>query len=460
MTSIRDIDVNDLKLFLRVNDINLNNNEEIYEKAMGLMKSRRTKYAGVPDSIIEWMMAHNLIKLNTKIPAYTKNQIKNMMEEERRELADLLGMKTSNVDKIINILNYMHKLIILSELPEDPILDIISNMNINDIMNFCNSDKTINKICQSKNLKNTIISKLSKNHVDVSKFTLDELFLYSKVLNLRKRINIFDTKIYVFIDNTVYKPYDGTSEFDGEQLPNNINQIAPYGYYGFDLALLSDDDQILSMYMHRPKEIDKFFNNDIGIDKIIDIKPILSGTKSLELLTADGKFYRWDSYDGLKSEEAPVGTIQREGVYYLTYTGDVYHRKYSKINKIEGLSNIKQITHNGFFLSENGDVYVFDNDDIILHPGVKNITQICSRYRSRNNNKYQVYMLDNKGYVYFKAVNIDEIDLIIPKLYEGLKDIVEIEDSDIIGFAALDKYNRLSLKNRDSAIQLYQWHFK
>jgi len=105
MTSIRDIDVNDLKLFLRVNDINLNNNEEIYEKAMGLMKSRRTKYAGVPDSIIEWMMAHNLIKLNTKIPAYTKNQIKNMMEEERRELADLLEMKTSNVDKIINIKN-------------------------------------------------------------------------------------------------------------------------------------------------------------------------------------------------------------------------------------------------------------------------------------------------------------------------------------------------------------------
>jgi hypothetical protein len=212
--------------------------------------------------------------------------------------------------------------------------------------------------------------------------------------------------------------------------------------------------------MHRPKVIDKFY--DIGIDKIIDIKSILSGTKSLELLTADGKFYRWDSYDGLKSEKASVGTIQIAYPYYLTYTGDVYHRKYSKINKIEGLSNIKQITHNGFFLSENGDVYVFDEDKelIILHPGVKNITQICSRYRSRNDNKYQVYMLDNKGNVHFKAISIDKIDLTIPKLYEGLKDIVEIQDSEIIGFAALDKYNRLSLKNRDSAIQLYQWQFK
>lgn len=468
MTSIEDVDINDIKAFLLINGFNITDNKKAYEKAFNLMKNQKTIYDNVPLSIIEWMMAHNLVILKKEIHLYNENEIKNLSDRDRRELANLLGMKTSNIDNIINILKYLHKLIDFSNLPNDTILDIIKNMDINNILSFCNTNKRINKICHEEDLKSIVISKIPDDNFDISKFTLNELFLYSKFINLKKKIVIFDTRIYVHIDDAVYIPYQHTREFNKILIPNNINQIAPYGYYGLDLALLTKNGDILSMNISSEDEINNFFDEDIGLDKIIKIEPVLSGSKSLRILTANGKYYKWDSYDGLKDVAGPPGVIQRAGEYYLTYTGEVYHNRFSNepFTKIPKLNNIKQITDIGYFLSEEGLIYIIDKYDmsVTFHSDIKNIKQLISEYGSyEKGNRFErhIYMLDINGDVYFKSINDKgEIDLSIPKLYEELKDIVEITGNYILGLVALDKYNRLSVKARDEDIQLYQWEFK
>ena len=204
--------------------------------------------------------------------------------------------------------------------------------------------------------------------------------MYSKILSLKNRIVIFDIKIFVHIDDAVYLPYQHTKDFNKINIPNNIYQIAPYGYYGHDLGLLNENSEILSMNMFEI-EITNFFDNDICLDKIIKIKSVMSGSKNLNMLIADGKYYSWDGYNGLKNVVGPSGVIQRTGEYYLTYTGEVYHNRFSNEHfiKIPNLNNIKQITSVGYFLFEDGYIYIIDKYDlsVTFQPDIKNITLIC-----------------------------------------------------------------------------------
>lgn len=484
ITEVDQVSIDDIKSFLSINGLKINDDKQARKKAFDLMKKQNTIYDDVPISIIEWMMAYNLTISKKEITIYTENEIKNLSDNDRRKLADLLDMKNSNVNNIINILKYYYKLrkTLFTDLPNDMILNIFDNMKINDIMTFCVTNKNINNICQTQDLKNIIISKMSKDRLDVSDFTLKELFLYSKVLNLKRKISFFNNRINVYLDNFLYTPYQNDIDFSKNAIPKNLNvdQIAPYGYHGNDLALLSKNGKISSIniydyisHLPLPKEgekIDDFFDKEIDVSKIIKIEPRESGSKALKILTVDGKYYEWDGYNGFKNVSSPDGLIQKAGNYFLTYTGEVYHGKYPYLDftKIKYLKNIKQITDAGYFLSEEGNVYIYFDygDNIISQPGIKNITQLSTEYgEMRSDNKYEkhIYMLDNKGNVYFKAIirdDMDKIDLSVPKLQNELKDIVEIGSNSGVGFVALDKYNRLSIKFRDYKMQLYQWEFK
>lgn len=59
MTSIYDIPYKDIKMFLLTNNKNINNKDIDYKQVLTLLKNKESK--GHTKSIIEWMIAHNLL---------------------------------------------------------------------------------------------------------------------------------------------------------------------------------------------------------------------------------------------------------------------------------------------------------------------------------------------------------------------------------------------------------------
>lgn len=55
-------------------------------------------------------MAYNALKRNPNFKMYHIQDVRNLTFRERDILAKSLGMKGNNIDNIINILRYMHKL--------------------------------------------------------------------------------------------------------------------------------------------------------------------------------------------------------------------------------------------------------------------------------------------------------------------------------------------------------------
>ena len=109
MASIYDINIEDIILFLRGNNVSIpETNDLAYREARQLMKNPRLLF--YPPSIVEWMIAHNLLVTKTKIPNYSEEEILRLPQKELNSLAELLTMKTNNRYNVIKILYYMHKL--------------------------------------------------------------------------------------------------------------------------------------------------------------------------------------------------------------------------------------------------------------------------------------------------------------------------------------------------------------
>lgn len=98
---IHAIPIKDINTFLIENKKNININP--YDTAFELMQQSSTSYRNVPKSIIEWMKAYNVIKNKTSILRYSINEIKQLSDQELRELADKLTMKSTNIENMINI---------------------------------------------------------------------------------------------------------------------------------------------------------------------------------------------------------------------------------------------------------------------------------------------------------------------------------------------------------------------
>ena len=109
MASIYDVNIEDIKLFLRGNNVLIPETDDLaYREARKLMKNPKLLF--YPPSIVEWMIAHNLLVTKTKIPNYTEEEILRLPQKELNSLAELLTMRTNNRYNIINILYYMGKL--------------------------------------------------------------------------------------------------------------------------------------------------------------------------------------------------------------------------------------------------------------------------------------------------------------------------------------------------------------
>src|SRR5438477_10890704 len=99
MMFIHDIQYEDITEFLLANNKNSDIKDDAYNKALLLLKDK--KAIGHTKSIIEWIMAHNLLASKIDIPNYTTHKINKMSEFDIDNLAILLKMQGNNRENII-----------------------------------------------------------------------------------------------------------------------------------------------------------------------------------------------------------------------------------------------------------------------------------------------------------------------------------------------------------------------
>lgn len=205
MTSIHQIPYEDIELFLLTNDIDPSQDINVnYDIAMKLIKKPNTNFE--IDSIVEWMIAHNLLVLKYNIPKYNKSEVLEMDNIELFKLAKSLTMKNNKLDNILNILNYLGKLnddtknnifvgdpFLKFSAQSDIIFETLKDLEINDIINFCVSSNQINKSCTSPKIINLIRSKLQKfDNLNLSTYNLEELLLFNNIRKFKLRNNLMN----------------------------------------------------------------------------------------------------------------------------------------------------------------------------------------------------------------------------------------------------------------------------
>ena len=218
MTSIYDIPYEDIKIFLLANNINIENENKDYDKALDLLKDKKSK--GHTISIIEWMMAHNLLKTKINIPNYTNEDIDNMSQIQINKLSKLLGMKGNNSDNIKNILRYLYKL----DDENIRLLPEINDLILNTLYNIEKTDKDILFLIKAGSSWDII--DLLKNHHN--KKIIRELILdnMDEIVGNLSRDNLISF-IFQLIDNNelglAKKFYDYLNENRSDGFMKNLN---------------------------------------------------------------------------------------------------------------------------------------------------------------------------------------------------------------------------------------------
>lgn len=178
---ITNIPRRDIDLFLSKNKIRSQNDP--YGEAWKLIEKGADFY---PDSVIEWMMAYNLINSKKNIRKYTPNEVIFMSEIDLRKLAQLLDMKTINISHMINILTYAHKLNDLDKYPKESLLemrDLLNKMNYRQIISYCSNKKNkLHNLCELPEVMDIIREKSTEMEIDRNTLNMDEfMFMLYKV---------------------------------------------------------------------------------------------------------------------------------------------------------------------------------------------------------------------------------------------------------------------------------------
>lgn len=188
MTSIYDLPYRDIEEFLLANDRDFYDENQGYNMTLDLLKDKKAK--GHTMSIIEWMMAHNLLICKVNIPNYTTSQINKMSQNEINNLAKLLKMNGNNIENIKNILRYLHKLdnknvLILPEIDDIILQNLIrlegedlnfDTLKINDVINLLKTHR--NKALIRKLVYNNLEKILFYNFLIIDTEKFDDLWYF------------------------------------------------------------------------------------------------------------------------------------------------------------------------------------------------------------------------------------------------------------------------------------------
>lgn len=411
MSSIRDIVFVDIISFLWNNDIIIpKEKDEAYDIALELiLYNNDIVYT---DVIIDWMKAYNLLLNKVYVPNYSINQINELSDKKLNNLIALLD--TDGIDSVINILLFMHKII---SLDKDSIFEVMKNSNISTIENMCLASTKINNFCQTLDVKTLVISKIAKDSLDINDFSLKELFIYSKVVPLKKKIyGAINDNILVNTDDKITfadsNGYDYKISFRSEE----SSQIVPT--VGGRLIVLNNDGTI---FFYNDKNGKSNYLRNHPYERFIKIEPD-------NFLTRSGKLYR--PYLGFSSDITieqiylgPENTIQYHYPLALTSKGEVYYiNSYIKEHegyKMEDLPEIVQITPHGYLLSVEGDVYKYKysiGDRFYFKTNlskvpINNISQITT---SLSSDQILAVYLDVNGDIFIHKHNEDP-SILLPK---------------------------------------------
>lgn len=179
--NIDDVPIQDIKLFLTKNNINIKNDP--YEEALNLIKRGTDFY---PDSIVEWTMAYNLLRSVTDFRKYSVQEIVFMPESELKQLSQSLGMKTTKINHIIKILGYAGKLDDLNKYPIKSLSEmksLLDKMDYREIISYCSNTKNkLHALCELPEVMNIIRKKSNEMEIDFKKLKPNELnFVLYKV---------------------------------------------------------------------------------------------------------------------------------------------------------------------------------------------------------------------------------------------------------------------------------------
>ena len=281
MSSIYDVPYEDVKSFLQANNVSFSNGNDSYNKALILLNDK--KAIGHTISIIEWILAHNLLINKIVIPNYSLDEIDNMSQGQIDKLSKLLGMKRNNRDNIKHILKYLDKLDDeIQLLPEinNIILDLSNELIIKDLMSsnfyeiielFLNySDKRFLRTFLYDNMED-IIDNVNKNILGI---TMTNIYDTEKLMNFIidllgiDEIGLAKKALNVIIDKNIkLYNYNSVQEF---LLLNviNVNDTVRNTLLERYFKFLNDDDLLEETY----SSIENIFSEARSVrQKFIDI---------------------------------------------------------------------------------------------------------------------------------------------------------------------------------------------
>jgi hypothetical protein len=129
MTSITDIPFGIIKDFLLENGIKLPKTEtKTYDLAKDIILNSQAEF--YPDTIIDWIIAHNFSLSGKQIKLYTLNEINNLSKKELSILSVKLGLDNDDEQSIINVLSYLHKIKTINDRDHPNYSPKVSNLQL------------------------------------------------------------------------------------------------------------------------------------------------------------------------------------------------------------------------------------------------------------------------------------------------------------------------------------------
>jgi hypothetical protein len=437
MTSITDINYEDIEEFLYINNVKIPlKSDDAYDIAWDLIQ--REKDVIHTNTIISWMKAYNLSNVGITIKNYSEKELLTLSDDELDKLKLLTD--ENDINNIIDILRFMHKVkeFDITKLHENMIYEVIKNMDIDEIENMCLTSRENNKLCQKKEFKNVIISKLPLDSLNVNDFTLKQLFFYDKVLPLKNKL--LYTPNNIILVNINEKIIKITARNIKSVEIKDSNQIIRDDLSLENLYVLDNNGQI---YLYNSITKEKKYDIININEKVVNINS-LSG--NINVLTISGKYYIYNQdRKTITNVIDKLNIIQKFGVLVLTLEGKVYYLtkldiKENKVitTEIQNLPKIVQMTNLGYTLAANGEVYKNSNVNTVIKLPVNNIIQIVSTANMQPGGVilYVLGCLDINGDVFIIKNEKEKI-----KVTE-LSDIIEISFAKT-NLIALDKNYKL-----------------
>lgn len=297
MTSIRDISLRDLALFLSKNNIDIDGNiydfkEEIYYLAEDLIINSKAEF--YPDSIIDWIVAYNFILSGKYIKNFQISEILSLSDDQLIALADLLNL--DNTKSIVNVLRYLNKLNIAESIPDEIFLtELLFKLDKKEFVTFCSTNQKFKAMCNDDNFWKKIYQRDIDKFQKVIKYSSYQEnyklgYQLQKIQHLFPKYNIFDlyyeTDLELYGENfTVHLPKE-------IRVLTNLTALSFYdekiGYVPREIGLLTNLETLNisgNNLQSLPEEIfnlTKLKELDLSYNNLETFPPNISSLTNLE----------------------------------------------------------------------------------------------------------------------------------------------------------------------------------